>query len=214
MPKRLVESPRPVSESGLWDLLLDFYRQRGPDAWRSGTVPQRITSNGYLADVYASVAAAFLRDWSRGGGKGIPLILEVGGGSGLFAWLFLNRLMRHQPAGEAIPDFDYLLTDAVASNVEAWRKIPRLRHLLDTGPLDLGVLKIGGEIAVETSSSNDGRELDVTGRPVVLIANYVWDGVPCDLIRIRDRRVFQELIALEGVDRQEQEAPDFRGLRT
>jgi len=38
--------------------------------------------------------------------------------------------------------------------------------------------------------------------------------VPCDLIRIRDRRVFQELIALEGADRQEQEGPDFRGLRT
>ena len=59
MPKQVVESPRPMSESGLWGLLVDFYRERGPDAWRSGKVPQRMTSNGYLADVYSSVAGAF-----------------------------------------------------------------------------------------------------------------------------------------------------------
>ena len=26
MPKPVFESPRPVSQSGLWDLLFDFYR--------------------------------------------------------------------------------------------------------------------------------------------------------------------------------------------
>lgn len=213
MPKLIVESPRPVSESGLWDRLVDFYRQCGPDAWRSGKVPQRITSNGYLADLYASVTAAFLRDWSRGGGSETPLILEVGGGSGLFAWLFLNRLTRHQPSGEAIPDFDYLLTDAAASNVQAWREIPRLRQLVDAGIIDLGVLKIGGKFAVETSSTRDWTELELTGRPVVLLANYVLDSVPCDLIRIRDRRIFQELIALESVDRQDEDGDDFQGLK-
>lgn len=213
MPKRIVESPRPVSESGLWDRLVDFYRQCGPDAWRSGKVPQRITSNGYLADLYASVTAAFLRDWSRGGGSETPLILEVGGGSGLFAWLFLNRLTRHQPSGEAIPDFDYLLTDAAASNVQAWREIPRLRQLVDAGIIDLGVLKIGGKFAVETSSTRDWTELELTGRPVVLLANYVLDSVPCDLIRIRDRRIFQELIALESADRQDEDGDDFQGLK-
>lgn len=212
MPKRIVESPRPVSQSGLWDLLVDFYRQCGPDAWRSGKVPQRITSNGYLADIYASVTAAFLRDWSRGGGNETPLILEVGGGSGLFAWLFLNRLTRHQPSGETVPDFDYLLTDAAASNVTAWRKIPRLRQLVDGGILDLGVLKIGGKIAVETSSSRDWTELELTGRPVVLLANYVLDSVPCDLIRIRDHKMFQELIALERADRQDGDGDDFQGV--
>jgi hypothetical protein len=44
--------------------------------------------------------------------------------------------------------------------------------------------------------SRDRTEPELTGRPVVLIANYVLDSVPCDLIRIRDRRVFQELISL------------------
>ena len=54
-----------MSESGLWGLLVDFYREHGPDAWRSVKVPYRMTCNGYLADVYASVAGAFLRDWQR-----------------------------------------------------------------------------------------------------------------------------------------------------
>ena len=202
-----------MSESGLWGLLVDSYRERGPDAWRSGKVPYRMTSNGYLAEVYASVAAAFLRDWSRDGGKETPLILEVGGGNGLFAWLFLNRLMRHQSSLEAVPGFDYLLTDAAASNVQAWREIPRLRHLVESGPLDLGVLKIGGEIAVERPSSTQGTELDLTARPVVLIANYMLDSVPCEMIRVRDGRVFQELIALESEDPQDEDADGFRGLK-
>ena len=179
---------------------------------RSGKVPYRMTSNGYLADVYASVADAFLRDWSRGGSKETPLILEVGGGNGLFAWLFLNRLMRHQASGEAVPGFDYLLTDAAASNVQAWRQIPRLRHLVDAGPLDMGVLKIGGEVSVETSSSESWTEQELTARPVVLIANYVWDSIPCEMIRIREGRVFQELVALERADGQDEDTDAFQGL--
>ena len=213
MPKKIFGSPQPMSESALWDLLVDFYRERGPEAWRSGKVPQRMTSNGYLADVYASVAGAFLRDWSQGGGKETPLILEVGGGSGLFAWLFLNRLMRHQPTGLAAPDFEYLLTDAATSNVQAWHEIPRIQRLVDNGPLNTGVLKIGGGISVGASSSRTWAELELTSRPVVLIANYVLDSVPCEMIRIRDGRVFQELIALERVDRQDAAADDFRGLK-
>ena len=120
---------------------------------------------------------------------------------------------RHQPSGEEIPDFDYLLTDAAASNVQAWSAIPRLQHLVEVGPLDLGVLKIGGEIAVERSSSTNETELDLTARPVVLIANYVLDSVPCEMIRVRDGSVFQELIALESEDRQHEDADDFRGLK-
>ena len=212
MPKQVFETPRPMSESGLWGLLVDFYRERGPDAWRSGKVPFRMTSNGYLADVYASVAGAFLRDWSRGGGKETPLILEVGGGNGLFAWLFLNRLMRHQAPGEAVPGFDYLLTDAAASNVQAWREISRLRHLVDAGPLDTGVLRIGGEISVETSSPKSWTELELTSRPVVLIANYVMDSVPCEMVRIREGRVFQELVALERADGKDEDIDAFQGL--
>ncbi len=92
-----------------------FYRQCGPDAWRSGKVPQRITSNGDLADLYASVTAAFLRDWSRGGGNETPLILEVGGGSGLFAWLRLARFDAHS----------------------ARRCLPHLMHIVEEGdPFD------------------------------------------------------------------------------
>ena len=130
----------------------------------------------------------------------------------LFAWLFLNRLMRHQASGEAVPGFDYLLTDAAASNVQAWHEIPRLRRLVDAGPLDMGVLRIGGEILVETSASKNWTELELTSRPVVLIANYVWDSLPCEMIRVREGRVFQELIALERADGHDEDTDAFQGL--
>ena len=46
MRMEIVESPRPLSASRLWNLLLEFYEGLGPEAWRRGTVPQQITANG------------------------------------------------------------------------------------------------------------------------------------------------------------------------
>ena len=36
MLKRVFESPRPVSRSALWDLLVDYYCESGPYPWRGG----------------------------------------------------------------------------------------------------------------------------------------------------------------------------------
>jgi hypothetical protein len=198
MAEPVIESLRPVPESGIWNILIDFYREHGLEAWRSGTVPQRVTSNGYLADVYASVTAAFLRDCAGGAPGPTPLILEVGGGSGLFSWLFLKRLAHHCPPGRGAPRaFDYLLTDAVARNVASWLALPRLRRLVDDGSLNVGVLKIGPELRVEPVAPSRRGEFDLAAQPVVLIANYVLDSVPCELLRIRNGAVLQEMIALE-----------------
>ena len=209
-PKR--EGSRPVSNSDVWKLLMDFYARKGPEAWRSGKIPQRITSNGYTADVYASIVTAFLRDWAHDGGGEVPLILEVGGGSGLFAWLFMNRLLNHHLSTEEALPFEYLLTDAAESNVRAWMDVPRLRKLVDRGPMDMAVLKAAREIRVEEPRTRQLSRADLLARPVILIANYVFDSLPAELIRVRDGRVFWESLSIDSPHEQGTRPEDFSQL--
>jgi hypothetical protein len=107
----------PVEQSKVWQLLHDFYVQQGPQAWSEEKVPQGSTSNAYIADAYAAIVAAFLRD-VRGSSAQTPIILELGGGNGRFAWQFMQRLLeyhwRSEDDGE--PAFTYLLTDAAPAS--------------------------------------------------------------------------------------------------
>lgn len=192
------ESLRPLSQSGVWDIVTRFYHERGLDAWQPGGVPQRITSNAYLADSYATVISAFIRDLEDAGVSQRPLIVEVGAGSALFGWLLVRRLAHHHFGEREQLPFDYLLTDTAAKNIEGWRRIPRLARLFDGDRLHMAVYDIAAPNPV-VARSGDGTEFDLTGRPLVIVANYVLDSVRADLIRVRDGQVFQELVAIEGV---------------
>jgi hypothetical protein len=209
----MMESPRPVSESGLWNLLYRFYRDRGLETWRTGRVPQRVTSNGQLADAYAGVSSAFIRELRRLGTEEVPLILEVGGGSGLSAWLMMNRLLRHSASDEEPLRFDYLLTETAETNVRAWAAMPRMRGLIEQGQFHLGVFEIDGPAPARIESL-EGRSFDLTGRPVILVANYVMDSLPSDLLRIREGRVLEELIAIEGDPHADDGLPTLKGITT
>jgi hypothetical protein len=211
MPRRVSESARPVSESDLWRLLARFYGDRGLDVWRAGSVPQRVTSQGYLADVYAAVISAFGRDLDRQGFDATPLIVEVGGGSGLSAWLLLNRLMRHHPDGNESPRFEYLLTEVSLDHVRDWARIDRLRRLVEEGTLHLGPLEIDGPAPAGVTTL-DGLRLDLAHRPIVLIANYVMDTLPCDLYRARGGRLFKEFVTIEGGLQDDDGVPTLAGV--
>ena len=188
----MTRSSVPLSESPIWNLSARVYRERGLEPWKSGMVPQRVTSNGYLAGLYAGIIEAFARDLDPHSVTTPPLILEVGGGSGLFAWLLLNRLLRH-PSGPNPIRFDYLLTDDDPQRVRAWLQVGRLRAFVETHPLHLGVLEIDGA-APSALRASDGTRFDLTNRPVVLIANYVMDSIPADLFRIKKGRVLKEFV--------------------
>ncbi len=164
-----IESNKPLPESSVWSLQDHFYSGTGPDAWKEDIVPQGTTANAYLADVYAGIAAAYCRDLAKQG-AGPPLILEVGGGSGRFAWLFLNRLMNHHLVHEeeALP-FNYLLTDAAESNVVNWQGKKRFRKLVDSGVLDFGVLRVGESLCIET------RPERLIGKPGAVLLHQIME---------------------------------------
>ena len=58
----ILEQGHRLSQSLLWKLQRKFFDQQGIEAWRQGTVPHYVTSNPFIANAYAKVIFAFIRD--------------------------------------------------------------------------------------------------------------------------------------------------------
>ncbi len=186
----------PVGRSLAWDLLERFYEDQGPQAWTKGIVPQEVTSNCYTADTYAGLVAAFFRDLMEEGNSEPPIVLELGGGTGRFAWQFLNRLFNyHFVDGEECPQFTYLLTDAAKRNVASWAGKSRFGPLVESGVLEFAQMRVEKNPIVRTSQG-DLRPEDLANRPLIIIANFLFDSVPSNLLRVRDHRLEQVSMSL------------------
>src|SRR5258708_15113631 len=95
----VLERDVPLSQSLIWRLQREFYIQRGLRAWTEDMVPNFLTNNPFIAQIYARIVFEFLGDCVEFGPKESrpspdrPLrILELGAGPGKFAYLFLRNL--------------------------------------------------------------------------------------------------------------------------
>lgn len=202
-----------VKESLIWSLLQNFYRDQGPDAWKEEFVPQGSTANCYTADTYAAVIAAFLRDLQNQDNGERPLIIELGGGNGRFAWQVLNRLLNYHFSDESVPEFTYMLTDAATANVESWPEKARFKPYIESGVLEFGELLVEADPVIKTAQG-DFKPSDLKNRPTIVIANYQFDCIPTDMFRVKDHQVEQVLVALESDkdDFLENPVTSFEGL--
>src|SRR5580765_1372025 len=92
----VLETSVPLSQSVIWQRQRDFYARRGLKAWTEDMVPSYITNNPFIAEIYAAIVAAFIDDCQGlAPGESLPIspenplrILELGAGTGKFAYLF------------------------------------------------------------------------------------------------------------------------------
>jgi len=163
----------------------DFYAQRGLRAWTEDMVPQYITNNPFIAEIYARIVFGFLRDC---GVPAVPLnILELGAGSGKFSYLFLKHLTALMRAKDTAPGaIHYLMTDSAANLPDAWRANRYLAEFVEAGILRFGQFAAGEE-------SEAGIVHDKPG-PLVVIANYVFDSLPQDAFVINQGRLLEALV--------------------
>ena len=200
----ILEQGQPLSRSRLWQLQRAYFARAGIQAWRQATVPHYITSNPFIAQAYARAVLGFLRDCHAGaGGEFAPLdsdqplyIVELGAGSGRFAYHFLKKF---RAILEASPLKDlsvrYVMTDLSESLLDYWRAHAWLKPLVAAGHLDFArhdaeseaplVLDCGAVLA-------PGRVMN----PLVVIANYCFDGLPADAFRIEQGQLYESLVTL------------------
>jgi tetratricopeptide (TPR) repeat protein len=197
-----LESPQEFSASLIWELQRRYFTERGVEAWRQGEVPHYVTSNPTIANCYAEIVLALWRDRARLGADGEgghqPLtICELGGGSGRFAFYFLSRLAYLCEHASVPPgSFRYVLTDIAESNLDFWRGHKRLAPFFASGALDMARFDVGspGELALRISG--DTIRWNGLHHPLVVVANYVFDGVPQDLFHVSGGRCHHSLASL------------------
>jgi tetratricopeptide (TPR) repeat protein len=196
----LLEPRRRLSQSSLWTLQRAFYERHGSEAWGKNIVPHYITCNPAIADAYARAIAAFLHDCAAAGrlAAGVPVhVVEVGSGSGRFAYLLRRRLAELLSASE-LSDLavTVVVTDFEESKLEQLRDHPWLQAELADGRLELAHFDATRPAPLELRAS--GTVLSQADNPLILIANYVFDSLPADAFAVRDGRLHQALLGVSS----------------
>jgi hypothetical protein len=192
-----LEDNLPLSHSLIWRRQREFYIQRGWGAWSADKVPQFITNNPFIAEIYAGIAFQFLqecieqdRHTSAPISPGKPLrILELGAGTGKFAYLFLRHLASLMSA-QRIPwnTVRYCMSDCSDGLVETWRCNSYLAEFVQSGILEFR------RFAAGESTDASGLLQGSSPGPLVLIANYVFDSLPQDAFVVHDGSVQESLV--------------------
>ena len=197
-----LERDTPLSQSVIWRLQREFYVQRGLKAWTEDLVPNFITNNPFIAEIYARIAADFLGDCIAIGQKHAkpmsaeaPLrILELGAGTGKFSFLFLRQLialLRARSIG--LETIRYCMTDCSESLLQSWRGNSYLSEFVQSGILEFELLQAGGEINPRFLNREDAGTSSAKG-PLVVIANYVFDSLPQDAFVINNGKISEALV--------------------
>jgi tetratricopeptide (TPR) repeat protein len=207
--KFVVEQDRRLSQSMLWRLQRDFFQQQGIEAWRQGIVPHYITSSPYLANAYARLVLGFLRDCRAAatmpqGADSISLdlsqpiyIIELGSGSGRFAYHFLKKFLGILTCS-ALRDIPVklIMTDFAEPTISFWQSHSSLQPFVASGQLDFA--RFDAEHPQELTLLQSGQVLvpGAVKNPVVLLANYFFDSIPQDCFGIRDGQLGEGLLTI------------------
>ncbi len=199
-----LETKRRLSESILWKLQRDYFERQGIAAWSGGTVPHHITSSPFIADAYARIVFGFLRDTNSG-----PIyIVELGSGSGRFAYLFLKRFRDlHQTSALKHIPIKYVMTDLAERNLEYWRTHSRLQPFVEDGSLDFARFDVEHDETLKLSHSGETISPANLQAPIVVIANYLFDSVPQDAFFVSGGHLFETLVSV-STQEKDQDDPE------
>ncbi len=199
MSKQLLEEGQQFSRSFLWSAQREYYAKSGIEAW-AGDVPFYITSNPFIAGVYARVVIRFLQDWVRlhPEAKKQPFyILELGTGSGQFSFYVIKALshMREQLQLSEI-DIHYVMTDFTENNVQFWQKHTALAPFIEQGMLDFSVFDVENDLSLTLLNSGKKIEVGSLHNPLIVFANYLFDSVLNDVFHVKEGRLYESLVSV------------------
>lgn len=190
----VLEDQQRFSKSVLYAIQKSYYDRKGPAAWHSGEVPHYATCNTYIAQSYADVTMAYLRELSANGkldAKEPVYIVELAAGVGAFAAYFLHKL------GELLRESSlhtlevrYVMTDFTQTNLTVWSRHPHLRRFVEQGVLGFGTFDVDAHDRVELMS---GGTLVPGGckNPIVVFANYAFDTFRQDIFRVQEGKLHE-----------------------
>jgi tetratricopeptide (TPR) repeat protein len=196
----VLEDKMPLSKSMIWKLQTDFYANQGPEAWIKGIVPQYITTNPYIANLYAKTVFGYCRDIvsSDNFDKNTTIyIMELAAGVGRFTYAFLKRFF-HLVENSSLNGlkFKYIITDLAERNVLYWQNHSFLKPYFESGVLDCATFDLTGDKEIRLRNSGEVLREGNLKNPLVLFANYTFDSLPQDTFYVNKGELYEGLITI------------------
>lgn len=196
----IVEAEKPLSQSMLWKLQTDFFANQGPEAWIKGIVPQYITTNPYIANLYAKTVFGYCRDYAgrEDFDKNTTIyIMELASGVGRFTYTFLKRFL-HIIENSSLKgiNFKYIVTDLAERNIEYWQNHSFLKPYFNSGVLDCATFDMAKDGEIYLRNSGEVLKEGNLKNPLILFANYTFDSLPQDTFYVNNGELFEGLITL------------------
>lgn len=142
----------------------------------------------------AELVNSFLLDCLNDFDTANPIyVLEPGGGSGCFAYRFINQLKELRSDFNSLKKLDvrYVLTDFAGDNIEAHLRNPRLRPFIDSGELEVAVFAPEVSNSIKLAVSGATLQRGSLKNPLLVVSNYFFDTIKHDAFRV-DGGVLQE----------------------
>lgn len=195
-----------LSTASIWQRQCDFYAREGTAAWYN-QVPFYATSNAFIARAYADMMIAFMDDWHAQHGNQLFHIVELGAGSGQFAYLCMQSLAKHAQAKDY--QWQYVMTDFDEKLISFWRNHSAFQPFLTHDQLLFAQATAGQQLDQlgEILADSDG--------PVMIVANYLFDSLPADIYKVSNEQLFPVAVTVttdeDNLDEQHQIA-DFENV--
>ncbi|MDF2544189.1 MAG: hypothetical protein K0S47_3907 [Herbinix sp.] len=196
----ILEEKNPLSQSMVWKLQSDFYSNQGPEAWIKGIVPQYITTNPYIANLYAKTVFGYCRDIASCEGfhkNSTIYIMELAAGVGRFTYTFLKRFL-HIIENSSLKGlkFKYIITDFAERNVEYWQNHSFLKPYFESGILDCATFDMTRDEELRLRNSGEFLSEGTLKNPLILFANYTFDSLPQDTFYVNEGELYEGLITI------------------
>ncbi len=186
-----VEASTLFSESLIWQLNRDYYKEIGIDAWSSGIVPHHMTSNAMVGKTYAELILAFLKDLAaKGQTKETVYMLELGAGHGRLAFHILKHLEKIQPLiTEDLPPFCYVISDIIEENLNFFQTHTQFQSYFEKGVLEVAYFDAVATKELYLRHSKKTVLPNSLHQPILALANYFFDSIPSDLFLIQNKGI-------------------------
>lgn len=197
---KILEAEKPLSQSMVWKLQKDFYASQGPEAWSKGIVPQYITTNPYIAKLYAKTVFGYCRDIasSEAFDRNTTIyIMELAAGVGRFTYSFLKHFL-HMLENSSLKglSFKYLITDLAERNVDYWLKHSYLKPFFEEGILDAATFNMAEDEELHLRYSGKVLRPGQVNNPLILFANYTFDSLPQDTFYVSKGELYEGLVTI------------------
>lgn len=203
----VLEANQRLSQSHLWQIQRQFFDRQGIQAWNTGKVPHYVTSNPFIARAYSNVVLGFLRDCLTHHtlDTNQPVyIVELGTGSGRFAYHFLKHFVASLPQTSlGHIAIKYVMTDLAQTNVAFWQAQPMLQPYIQQGVLDFAQFDFPSDSHLHLVRSRQALSAETLKNPPILLANYFLDCIPQDLFALKDGQLHETLVSLSLPDNSE-----------